>query len=100
MMAVHTPTMISPECSFKSNQRQVKIRILTPLLYDVCAVCLYGMLHTTESVYALGCISQRFVCVELLTLRCAAHRGDCLYGVLHTAEKKMPKNIVTLPLVA
>ena len=67
MTDVFTTKRISAECPFKSNQRQVKISIVTRR----CAVCLRGV-----QLYGCG----------LLIPECVAHRGYCLCGVLHTTR--------------
>ena len=57
--------MTSPDCPFKSNQRQSKILILTPK----CAVWLCGVMHTAELDSTEGCT------LWSLSPRCASHHG-------------------------
>ena len=76
MINVLTPKRIFPNGLFKSNQRQVKISILTPRY----VVCLCGVLQNADIVSAVCCK------MLILSLRCVAQRWDHLCDVLHTVE--------------
>ena len=76
MINVLTTKRIFPNGLFKSNQRQVKISILTPRY----VVCLCGVLQNADIVSAVCCKMLRS------SLWCPAHCRDWLRGVLHTAE--------------
>ena len=76
MIDMFTTKRISPDCLCKSNHRQVKILILITL----CAIYLWGMLHTPEIISTVGCTPQ------ISSPLYAAYSWDWLRGVFCTAE--------------
>ena len=71
MIGVLTPERISPDCPFKTNQRLVKILILTPRCDAHRGALLRGRKHTTQLDSAVGST------LRSLTPRWDAHRGVC-----------------------
>ena len=101
MIDLFTPKIISPDCRFKSSQRQVKISILTPRCVAHHWDHFCGVLHTAEIISAVCCTplrsSPRYdaTCTpQRLSARFVAHRwdplcsvhGDRLRSVQYTAE--------------
>ena len=52
---------MSSDCPFKSNQSRAKISILTP----GCAVCLCGVMHTTEIDFEVVCTPWSFLTIRI-----------------------------------
>ena len=91
MIEVLTLTRISPECPFKSIQRQAKFLILTL----GCAVWLCGVMHTLELDSAVWCTLQSLTPQWDAHPRawhcCLMHSSES--DSTHTAESEYFKNV-------
>ena len=92
MIYVFTPKRINPDCSFKSNQKQVKISILTPR----CAICLHGVFHTDEIISVCPEIISAIFC----TSRSVLPSAEMISAVGCTPQRSSPWVLQTVEIVS